>query len=254
MMASVKQIVIAGIERTVSGEGHFFDHLPEGVLQDQNIDVLRQLVPRGGTVYDIGANIGLVTVGLADIAGHIIAVEPSEATFAHLRRNTAHLRNVTCVRALVGPLGRRFIENSVDPTGSTSAPTGVEFNHGHLSVVDVPTISLDALVSSHGPPDWLKIDVEGAEMEVLRSGRTALGNKPAVMLEFNALCLMAFGRANPADVIAEIRKIFPRVCRVTRNGLEHVTDDYAFLCEHILRNSSVDDLVCTFPVESPGSR
>ena len=110
----------------------------------------------------------------------------------------------------------------------------------------MPILSLDDLVSAYGPADVLKIDVEGAEIEVLRSGPEAMKHKPAALIEFNALCLMAFGRINPADALAEIKQMFPRVCRVLPDGVELAAEDYPFLCEHILRNGSVDDLICSF--------
>jgi len=251
-----KTLTMAAGEFSVEGAGQFFEHIPEGVYRDPNIDLIRRMMPRERIFYDIGANIGLVSLGVSDLAQGIIAVEPSAETYQKLKANTAG-RNVTAVQALIGRSGesRVFLDNTADPTGSASLPPGQnEFKgHAYLKPTTLTTIGLDALVAQFGAPAFIKIDVEGAEVAVLESGTAAIRkHEPSCLIEFNALTLMNFGRINPPEALAAIKSLFPHVYRVAGEALHPVTDDYAFIVQHVLARGCVDDLFCTFSEASAG--
>jgi len=128
----------------------------------------------GDVVYDIGAHVGLYTLASSvrvQAEGHVYAFEPLPRNLYYLRRHIElnRLSNCTVVEAAVSDVSgsRRF-----DPTFHDSA--------GHFSsdgAVSVQTITLDEFLSTLGgirPPNAMKINAEGAEMEVLRGGRTIL--------------------------------------------------------------------------------
>jgi len=125
----------------------------------------------GDVVYDIGAHVGLYTLISSSIVqpgGHVYAFEPLPRNLQYLRRHIElnHLSNCTVVDAAVSDSTglRRF-----DPTVHDSA--------GHFSsdgAVSVQTIGLDDFFfkgQSIRPPSAIKVNAEGAEMEVLLGGR-----------------------------------------------------------------------------------
>ncbi len=125
----------------------------------------------GDVVYDIGAHVGLYTLissSRVEAGGHVYAFEPLPRNLQYLRRHIElnHLSNCTVVDAAVSDSAgsRRF-----DPTAHDSA--------GHFSsvgVVSVQTIALDDFFrEGRGirPPNAIKVNAEGAEMEVLLGGR-----------------------------------------------------------------------------------
>jgi FkbM family methyltransferase len=125
-------------------------------------------VRRGNVIYDIGANVGVYTLlssVLVGNDGHVYAFEPSPQNLYFLRAHVArnHLSNVTLIGKAVGA--------AVGTVKFTS-------NRGLMGRVDdsgdiaVSVTSIDAFVDAgHRPPTLMKIDVEGAEADVL-SGAT----------------------------------------------------------------------------------
>jgi FkbM family methyltransferase len=213
---------------------------------DHVIRECRRLIA-GGVFYDVGANIGLVSEDMLGHAGRIIAIEANPVTFAQLQQRLG--ARAICVNTLIGPEGeeRIFLHNTLEHGGSASvAPGDTPKGHDYLKPTPMQARSLDSIAREHGQPDLIKIDCEGFEMQILASASEVLSRRPAVVLEFNALCLSNFGRVNPRDAIDRILATFPRVERITETGLAPVTDPYGFITEHILQRHSIDNLVCTW--------
>lgn len=141
-----------------------------------------ELAPGARLVFDIGAHAGDRVAAFRRMGARVVAVEP-QATMANLLR-VLHFGDpgVTVLRAACGPApGRAELRvNSRNPTVSTLSPEFLESTRGaagwegqvwdRRSPVEVRT--LDQLVESHGLPDFVKVDVEGFEAEVL-AGLTA---------------------------------------------------------------------------------
>jgi FkbM family methyltransferase len=138
----------------------------------------------GGVVLDVGANIGYNTVYAArrvGPAGRVIAIEPAADNVAILRENieTNGLTNVAVHAIAAGRVsGTRdlFLRgdvsavNSLFPESMYAAVTGVQ---------PVPVVRLDDVVDVQ--PDLVKIDVEGAELDVL-GGMPRLLAAPSIQL------------------------------------------------------------------------
>jgi FkbM family methyltransferase len=135
---------------------------------------LRACVLKGMTAYDIGAHVGFYTLlfsrAVGD-AGKVFAFEPWPRNIAdclqHVHMN--HLHNVVVVPAAVG--SRR---------GLASFAIGESSNTGMLAPsetdVRVACLTLDDLTASERfpLPDVIKVDVEGAESQVLEGASTLL--------------------------------------------------------------------------------
>jgi FkbM family methyltransferase len=127
-------------------------------------------VARGGTVVDIGAHIGLFSVFAARKlhARRIIGVEPDPPNFELLSRNiyANHLENAILVNvAIADESGERRIYNNPSNSG------GHSFYARGASSRLVTTLSLTELFKSSGVSECslLKMDCEGAEMEILEN-------------------------------------------------------------------------------------
>jgi FkbM family methyltransferase len=139
---------------------------------------------RGATIVDVGANTGYNTVYAAALvgpAGRVIAIEPAADNVRVLRDNIAanHLANVA-VHAVAA--GRTHEVRDLFLRGDVSAVNSLfpESVYATVTAVDqVPVVPLDALVE--GDADLVKIDVEGAELDVL-GGMTRLLRSPRIQL------------------------------------------------------------------------
>jgi FkbM family methyltransferase len=144
-------------------------------------EALVRYLARGAVFYDIGANVGFLTmIGARKVQpeGVVYAFEPSPETAAVLRRNVARnrLENVVVIeRAVAAEVGVATLA-AEDPLTARLAPSGIQ----------VETTTIDATGSDLRPPDVIKIDVEGAEAHVLRGMRATLVDaRPIVICEIH---------------------------------------------------------------------
>jgi FkbM family methyltransferase len=155
--------------------------------------ILRELEP-GGTFYDVGAHQGYFT-RLAALAvgreGAVHSFEPTPSTFGLLEANTRGLSNVKVNQAAVsdatgeaqlvdfGPA--RSAYNSL--FGATSEAVQ-DLRRAPRRDVVVPAITLDDYVRTGPRPDFVKIDAEGAEFDIVRGMRRILEeDRPKLSLE-----------------------------------------------------------------------
>jgi FkbM family methyltransferase len=132
-------------------------------------------------VIDVGAHIGLYTLRAArevGANGRVIAVEPDPQSFLILKDNIAlnHLDNVIAINAaLSDSSGQKPFYAATDPSLSGFQ---LQPEARIRSVKTVRTMTLDELLLSLSinQVDWMKIDVEGAELKVLEGGRRFLEN------------------------------------------------------------------------------
>ena len=150
-----------------------------------------QFVAPGDLVLDIGAHAGNRTRTLLSLGCRVVAVEP-QPDFARLLRTMFGRRpDVEIVEAAVADTAGR-VELSISertPTVTTIVPAwrdtraeepefgGVRWNRR----IDVDTTTLDELIARYGTPAFIKTDVEGSELAVLRGLSRAV---PALSFEY----------------------------------------------------------------------
>jgi FkbM family methyltransferase len=140
--------------------------------------MLRRLVASlrdGDTFFDVGANIGTVTLPVA-LTGRAecLAFEPEPGNAARLAANAAlnGLDNVTVIEAAVWSASGMVSLSVTGPVG-TGTHSVAEWDDG--AARRVPAVTIDELGAQGRPPDVLKLDAEGAELEVLRGASATLG-------------------------------------------------------------------------------
>ena len=168
----------------------------------------RAVVRPGTTVLDVGANVGAYTLLFATWVGEkgrVFAFEPAPAARDGLRTHVALNRfedRVTIVEAAAAAdVGRAAF--AVHPSGGASS-----LALGSLAAaprITVATETIDSVCKAHALlPAVIKIDVEGAELDVLKGARNTLALPGLhVFVEFHPEAWRQTGIA-PADVEREI--------------------------------------------------
>jgi FkbM family methyltransferase len=151
---------------------------------------LRRLLEPGMTMIDVGANIGLLSLAAARCVGptgKVLAFEPEER-FATLLERTARMNGVSWMRVQRQAVGanneeRPFFISSIP--GHSSLFQLPEEERSHQSCT-VNVKQLDAIVPAGEPIHLIKIDVEGAELDVLAGAQRILRENRdlAVIAEF----------------------------------------------------------------------
>jgi FkbM family methyltransferase len=178
------------------------------------ISVLQRWCKPGDTCCDIGANIGFMTALLAagvGSKGRVHAFEPGPATYKLLERNTARLGLATvhlhhrCVAATEGQVDFFVAKDSAfSPLQSLHPPVT---QCSAFSAVSVASVSLDSFVAglpANSSLSTVKIDVEGAESEVLEGAQCLIHSSqpPLFDVEISPVAIARTG----GDVAALARK------------------------------------------------
>jgi FkbM family methyltransferase len=153
-----------------------------------------RFVRPGDLVFDIGAHVGDRVAAFRRLGARVVAVEPQPALVRTLRLLYGRDPNVTIEDAAIGSRSG-FVELSLNidnPTVSTASPDFVAAAAGASGweeqswtrSLEVPLTTVDALIEKHGPPAFIKIDVEGFEAEVLAGLTRAV---PALSFEFTTI-------------------------------------------------------------------
>jgi len=155
---------------------------------------LRTLIPAGAVVYDVGANIGYVSLLLAKAAGEagrVYAFEALPDNVERLQRNLAlngfGARVQVVAKAVTGAAGPvRFLVHASGGMGKAAGSAGRDDPYSAELIVD--GISLDEFVySGHNPlPNVVKMDIEGGEVLALPGMRRVLKEaRPLMLMELH---------------------------------------------------------------------
>jgi FkbM family methyltransferase len=158
------------------------------------------------TCLDIGANIGLASLIMAELApaARIMSFEPSPKTFDHLSANVG--RN------------HGWAQISPQPFAVGSESKTIKFffddnmSHANHIVVDgsgtdVEMKSVDDFVfgAALDSVDFMKVDVEGFELQVFQGAlKTILKHRPTIIFEFNEYAIVENAKLDPIDCLRGI--------------------------------------------------
>ncbi len=177
--------------------------------------VAARLAP-DGVAFDVGANIGVLTVLLSDLApeGRIVAFEPAPQNVGYLRTNVAGRNNVEIVEAAVGATDGtlRFDANLDYPAGAHVAEAGATI---------VSCRSIDSWIEERGLTrlDVVKIDVEGAEPQVLAGAANAVARfRPLIVAECNVASLRRVSGTGFTELRAQLAALVPTVGLLHNDG------------------------------------
>ncbi len=182
--------------------------LPGGGYENAFHEAMLARLKAGTIVWDVGANVGMYSEIFAQAAGpqgQVFAFEPSPRNRAALAANVAALPTVTIMPMALGATAAtmKFLETDIE-----LGDHGVTSRISDAGNVEVAVQTGDALVASAAAPvpHFIKIDVEGFELDVLQGMRALLARPElsTVAIEVHFGELAARGQA---DAPAQIEKI-----------------------------------------------
>jgi FkbM family methyltransferase len=166
-----------------------------GTYEPELEAALHDLVQPGMVAYDVGANIGYVTLLLTRVVGETGRVFAFEALPANVERLRANIglngleARVTVVAGAVtaseGPV--RFLVHASSGMGKAEGSAGRQADD-YPAEVAVPGLSLDEFVFKNGnmPPQVIKMDIEGGEVLALPGMRRLLAEaRPRMLMELH---------------------------------------------------------------------
>jgi len=148
----------------------------------------------GDVVFDLGAHQGFLAMLAADLVGErgeVHAFEASPTNFSRMVENLRlnGVRNCRPVHAAVSDRsGSVEFSDTAHDNSNTYIRSSPRFRN--QPTVQVPALSLDAYLEANpsSPPDFLKVDVEGAEFEALVGAERLLNTRhPLMYLETHNL-------------------------------------------------------------------
>ena len=160
------------LERYAIHAGHYY--------QDDLCELIRQTVEPGSCVVDVGANIGFVTLCAARAvgpSGHVFAVEASERLARRLESALAHneIANTTVFATAAGDFNGVAALDVHEHHGMSAVSANGSPGSSQVRMSRVDDLLAGSLASEM--PVFVKIDVEGFELAVLR-GMPALLARP----------------------------------------------------------------------------
>lgn len=193
--------ICEGVRIQYTPQGNVSRDLYLGQFERDAMDFLSHYLKPGMIVFDVGANIGVYSLLSAKYVGKrgaVHAFEPTPDTFARLRANVElngfkpiHLNQLAVTEKSGMSMLHLYEQNAMNSLAAQDW-AGKLFGQ-----VTVKTISLDEYVNANNLPrvDLLKVDVEGAELLVLKGayGLLSGANPPVVLCEFADKTTCNFG-------------------------------------------------------------
>lgn len=184
-------------------------------IGDPLTNILQRVLHPGDGFVDVGANVGLYSVVAAlcvGPTGRVLALEASPATFERLQIIALHgFGNIEVKHcaAAAAPGDLEFFLGPADHSGVSSLR---DLGAATTRRVVVPADTLDRLLSAWPRIRFIKIDVEGAELAVIRGALAMIErDRPFLAMELTPSFMAAFGHSTD-ELIATIAS-FGYICR-----------------------------------------
>jgi len=165
-----------------------------GTYEPEMQSALGELIKPGMTVYDVGANVGYVTLMLGKLVGaqgKVFAFEALPDNVERLRRNVElngfnNRVNLFSGAVAAGAGEVRFLVHASGGMGKAAGSAGREEHYQRE--ITVPCISLDTFVyeQDNPPPQAVKMDIEGGEVMALPGMARVLAEaRPLMLMELH---------------------------------------------------------------------
>ncbi len=188
-------------------------------------------------IIDGGSNIGLSVVFFKKLfpEAEVLAFEPDPDIYAILKKNIVSAgvaEGVTCIGACLAA------EKGSVTFYSDGSDGGSKINHGQATKkIEVPAVVLSDYITK--PVDFLKLDIEGAELEVLESSRENLKKVKNIFVEYHSQSNQPQGLDNILLLLKEagfryyiehvgIRSPFPYISQNSDHGMDLQLNIYGY--------------------------
>jgi FkbM family methyltransferase len=157
------------------------------------INIAERFLSPDSNVWDIGANVGVFTIAAASVAnkGSVLSVEP-DIWLAGLIQRTANLtgnkkKDIRVLPAAISEynsVATLIIAKRGRASNRLGGTSGKSQMGGIRNTQYVPTITIDNLLKFFPKPDFIKIDVEGAELLAIRGAAEVISSvRPIFYIE-----------------------------------------------------------------------
>jgi FkbM family methyltransferase len=210
-----------------------------GVYENYERELFRQFCRPGGTVLDIGANVGLYTVAAASLVGGtgtVIAIEPHPESFRQMQK-TIQANGLTQVRAYNVAAGDRKRPINLFLTDDNQADSRVYDAGRGRRKITVQMVDIDGLLADLGiaSVQLIKMDIQGAESLALQGLLRTLAASQQVVIftEFWPWGIEQTG-ASAADFLRQLAADGFRFRAIdeSRRRLEHINDIEELIARH----------------------
>jgi len=260
-MIEQKVLEIRGASIVVCGRSSdpYFANLNLATIANDALYVaVQDRIKPGSVILDIGANIGVTSSMFSKMIprARIYAFEPGTQTYGLLLETLR--ANCVAAQTFNFGLGREHAAVSFNEPQMLAAGHIVTSDHPNSSGASTSRIEikpLDSVVQELGLDrlDFMKIDVEGFEIDVLDGASETLSRfRPTVFLEFNSYCLIAFRNMNPRAALENLRAYFTRVFWRKDQQWHEISspaDEHEFIYANLVLHGCVTDLLCDFGSE-----
>ncbi len=244
---------IGGKHYRIESDDNYLDHI-RGVFEPHMVQLFDSLVTPSDTVLDIGANIGCTSILFGSRARRVVSFEPSPTTFGFLKKNldASGLNNVTALNFGLGKAEGRFeLTFSANNRSGGFVSNKMQASAGHqVEAIEIAQGDTFVQGANLDGGDFIKIDVEGFERDVIEGLRDTLSTcKPTVTLELNHWCLNVFQRIPIPDFFDFLRGVFPYLYAVDMDDIRdlHNGDDaYHVMYHHVVGGFRYPNIVGAF--------
>ena len=186
----------------------FSSQFKKGIYEEKGLEVMLNSLTENGVVIDVGANIGYFTcfAGKYCSSGHVYAFEMGKSNFDILNENVLlnRLNNVTTECYAVADLSSEVL---IQDSAVGNAVLKIIEGKSQDDLVSVRCITLDEYCTTRNIfPDFIKIDVEGAEMKVLKGMTEILSSKVKLLIEIHETDLKYF-QSSKEEVLNYLKSI-----------------------------------------------
>lgn len=174
---SVRSGPMRGLMLNVS-EHTLSSHI-SGTYEQHVQTAIDKSIKPGDVCYDLGASIGYFTMLMARKAQWVYAFEPAPHAAEEIRKNllASQLQNVTVIGDPVSDAKKEVRFTLTD----VAYGSRINDDETKWPVLKLTSLTLDEFMESNRAPDFIKIDVEGEEGQVLRGAQRLLAKKRPVL-------------------------------------------------------------------------
>jgi FkbM family methyltransferase len=246
--ADIEWLTVDGLDiATDKSEGSVSPQVAAG-YEPHVTHMMQKILKPGDTFIDVGANIGVhVARGaqLVGASGRIIAVEPNTENCRLLLLTTEKndFHNVTLIPSALSDTGDwTWFGTHIGSNGGVLPTHGETLSQGFGSIVPIRRLDDIAPIGTR----LIKIDVEGAEISVLRSGMATLQrDRPSIIMEFSCEMVRRVSNIDPREALHWMASLGYEISVIDKQSHETVATTTDQLINEWGALTRIEDLLLT---------
>lgn len=259
----MKKVSILNQTYLVNGkdEDQYFHDIPTVIpFTESYFNFMTGVVKEDSVCLDIGANIGLVSLAISQLnpKSKVYAFEPTPEVYPYLKENIEinGIKNIIPFKLALSDKKQKLsfinVKNYLAGNFSLNPKYSDKEKKVYGDFIQLDAVKLDdwAKKNKIKKIDFIKLDVEGAELHVLKGAKEILKkHKPLLVMEFNSYCYIKFQNKTPMDALEEVMSYFKEIYKINKSNsslqkIPYTEKAKMEFIEASLRNGFVDDLVC----------